>query len=178
MNLQQLHTLLRKAKELCHHQEYVVVGSLSILGATKQPPREMVMSIDVDTYIKNDPGRTGQLQQSLGQGSMFEDDNGYYLDPISPDLPSFPQGWEQRLSREDFGDVIAYFIDPNDAAVSKYMRGEDRDMRWCRAGLKSDLLNIHIIEERIASAPCLDGELRAARARIALHKKSLKLAST
>jgi hypothetical protein len=175
VNLQQLHALLTKAKELCQHQEYVIVGSLSILGSISQPPREMVMSIDVDTYIKNDPGRTTLLQQPLGQGSVFEDVNGYYLDPVSPNLPSFPQGWQERLKKVDFGDVTAYFVDPNDAAVSKYMRGEDRDLRWCRAGLKSALLNIHIIEQRIASAPCLDGELQAARIRIAKHKKSLKL---
>lgn len=178
MNLQHLHALLSKAKELCQHQEYVIVGSLSILGTISQPPREMVMSIDVDTYIKNDPGRTEALQEPLGQGSIFEDVNGYYLDPISPDLPSFPSGWQERLKRVDFGDVTAYFVDPNDAAVSKYMRGEDRDLRWCRAGLKSALLNIDAIEQRIASAPCLDGELRAARKRIARHKNSLKLGNT
>ena len=96
----------------------------------------MVMSIDVDTYLKNDPQRTHELAQALGQGSVFEDEFGYYLDPVSPSLPSFPEGWQERLIPLDFGDVKAFFVQPDDVAVSKYMRGEERDLRWLLAGLK------------------------------------------
>jgi hypothetical protein len=137
----------------------------------------MVVSIDVDTYMRADPGRTGDLSEALGQGSDFENEFGYYLDPVSPNLPSFPQGWQDRFIEIDFGDVRAYFVEPNDVAVSKYMRGEERDMRWLRAGLKVGLLDIDVIERRIGSAPALDGELPAARKRIAMHRKSLKLVS-
>lgn len=175
MNRAQLHALLRKASELSGHEEFVIVGSLSILGAVSDPPDAMVMSIDVDAYMKADPGRTGDLCDALGQGSPFEDEFGYYLDPVSPNLPSFPQGWQDRLMLIDFGNVRAFFVEPNDVAVSKYMRGEERDLRWLRSGLKDQLLDIDIIERRIGSAPCLDGELPAARKRIAAHRKSLKL---
>lgn len=41
----------------------------------------MVVSIDVDTYLKNDPQRTGELVEALGQGSPFEDEHGYTLIP-------------------------------------------------------------------------------------------------
>ena len=54
------------------------------------------------------------------------------------------------------------------------MRGEERDMRWLLAGLKGGLLELDTIERRIASAPALDGELAAARKRIAQHKKRLQ----
>ena len=118
MNRQQLHVLLRQAKELSGHSEFVVVGSLAILGAISKPPDEMVMSIDVDTYMKADPGRTGELNEALGQGSPFEDQYGYYLDPVSPNLPSFPEGWQDRLIQHDFEDVRAFFVEPNDVAVS------------------------------------------------------------
>lgn len=69
MNRAQLHALLRKASELSGHEEFVIVGSLSILGAVSDPPDAMVMSIDVDAYMKADPGRTGDLCDALGQGS-------------------------------------------------------------------------------------------------------------
>lgn len=98
-----------------------------------------------------------------------------YLDPVSPNLPSFPEGWEDRLILIDFDDVRAFFVDPNDVAVSKYVRGDERDMRWLREGLKSGLLNIETIERRIGSAPTLAGELPAARKRIAGHRKRLQL---
>ena len=75
----------------------------------------------------------------------------------------------------DFGDVKAFFVQPDDVAVSKYIRGEERDLRWLLAGLKSGLLDMHTIERRIASAPALEGELPAARKRMARHRKALKL---
>ena len=130
MNREQLHALLTQAKAIVHHTDFVIVGSLSILGAVSDPPRTMVMSIDVDTYLKNDPQRTYELAQALGQGSVFEDEFGYYLDPVSPSLPSFPEGWQERLIPLDFGDVKAFFVQPDDVAVYKYMRGEERDLRW------------------------------------------------
>ncbi len=176
MNRAQLHALLHRAKELSGHSEFVIVGSLAILGAVADPPDAMVVSIDVDTYLKADPGRTGELSDALGQGSPFEDEHGYYLDPVSPHLPSFPEGWQQRLILIDFGDVRAFFVEPNDVAVSKYIRGDERDMRWLREGLSSGLLNMDVIERRIGSAPTADDtELPAARRRIAGHRKRLKL---
>lgn len=173
MNREQLHALLSEARQQVQHAEFVIVGSLAILGAVAEPPRTMVMSIDVDTYLKNDPQRTGELVQALGQGSAFEDEHGYYLDPVSPNLPSFPAGWQDRLVQIDFGDVKTFFVEANDVAVSKYMRGEDRDLRWLLAGLKAGLIDLDVIERRVGSAPALDGELAAARKRIAQHRKRL-----
>jgi hypothetical protein len=112
----------------------------------------------------------------LGQGSAFEDEHGYYLDPVSPNLPSFPEGWQDRLIQLDFGEVRAFFVEPNDVAVSKYIRGDERDMRWLREGLISGLLNIDTIDRRIGSAPTADDdELPAARKRMAGHRKRLNL---
>lgn len=176
MNRLQLHALLREAQRLSGHKEFVIVGSLAILGAVADPPDGMVMSIDVDTYMKSDPGGTGALSGALGQGSPFEDEHGYYLDPVSPHLPSFPEGWQDRLVLIDFGDVQAYFVEANDVAVSKYIRGDERDMRWLREGLRSGLLNIDAIERRIASAPTAeDSKLPKARRRIAGHRRRLKI---
>jgi hypothetical protein len=176
LNRLQLHALLRKAKELSGHTEFVIVGSLAILGAVADPPDAMVVSIDVDTYMKADPGRTGELCEALGQGSPFEAEHGYYLDPVSPNLPSFPEGWESRLIQIDFGDVRAFFVEANDVAVSKYIRGDERDMRWIREGLISGLLSMDAIERLIGSARTAENwELPAARKRMAGHKKRLKL---
>ena len=146
MNRGQLEVLLQQARARTGHQEFVIVGSLAILGAVVAPPTTMVTSIDVDAYLKNDPQRTGELRNALGQGSPFEDEHGYYLDPVSPALPSFPAKWQERLIELNFDGIKALFVEPNDVGVSKYIRGEDRDLRWLRAGLKSKLLNIDIME--------------------------------
>lgn len=174
MTLDEIERLLREARQRVGHTDYVIVGSLAVLGVITDPPDSMVMSVDVDLYIKADPGRTGELKFSLGQGSEFEEEWGYYLDPVSPQLPSFPEGWNERLIRHDFGDVSAHFVSPNDIAVSKYIRGEPRDLRWLKVGLRIGLLDLDVIERMVGSAPALEGEASAARRLIKRHRLWLK----
>jgi len=176
VDLSQIEALLKAAKDITNHDEYVIIGSLSILGInTEQLPAEMKKSVDVDLYIKNDPNRTPELNNALGEGSDFDIANGYYADPCSPGLASLPEGWEDRLIEYNFGEVKAFFLDPNDAAVSKYIRGGERDHKWIQAGLKAGLLKMDIIERRIGSAPTLEGELEAARKQMAQDRQDLGL---
>lgn len=164
MDLDQLQTLLIEAKRLSKHKEFVVVGSLSILGVARKSseiPARMLMSIDVDCYIPADPGRIFELKERLGEGSEFEEQHGYFLDPISPQLPMLPDQWKHRLIPVDLEDgIVVRFLDPNDAAVSKYARCDVRDRQWIRAGLEAGLLSAPIIETRFRQTPFLDAAER------------------
>jgi hypothetical protein len=161
MDLSKLETLFEEAQKLSGHSEFVVVGSLSILGVVQRgrvPPR-MLMSIDVDCYTRKDPQRIFELNQALGKGSAFEAANGYFLDPVSPGLPTLPENWDARLIRVPLKHGIkAFFLDPNDAAVSKYARGEPRDREWIRAGITAGLLSVPIIASRLRDTMFLDDE--------------------
>ena len=150
MNADSLFLLLAEAKKLCGHAEYVVVGSLSVLGLAEVTaiPGDMTMSIDADCFTLHDPGRVLDLQDRLGEGSAFHQAHGIYLDPVSPKLPTLPEGWEGRLIRQQRGKVIAHFLEPNDAAVSKLARGEDRDLRWVRAGAKAGIVSMPTVALR------------------------------
>lgn len=163
MDLGQLQALFVEARKLTKHAEFVVVGSLSILGIVQgnEIPAQMLMSIDVDCFTKKDPGRIHELKEALGEGSPFDAKHGYYLDPVSPDLPMLPEQWEYRLIpvQLDAG-IVVYFLDPNDAAVSKYARCDARDRRWIRAGLDAGLLSAPVIESRFRQTPFLDAEER------------------
>jgi len=163
VDLKDLQKLFERAKDLSHHTEFVVVGSNSVLGVPLDrglPPR-MTMSIDVDAYTMKDPGRVFDLEAQLGQGSAFELENGYYLDPVSPTLPTLPDGWEARLFKVKFdGGLVIYFLEPNDAAVSKYARGEPRDREWLQAGLAAGVLSSAIIEYRMHETVFADDEER------------------
>jgi hypothetical protein len=159
MELKDLELLLAEANRRLGHSEFVIVGSLSVLGVLgKHPvPARMVLSIDVDCFTPADPDRIFDLSESLGPGSEFERAHGYYLDPVSPALPSLPDNWQHRLIRTPLaGGITASFLDPNDAAVSKYARGEPRDRQWIRAGLKAGLLSAPIIASRFRHTPFLD----------------------
>ena len=160
VNLQQVIVALQHARDISGHADYVVIGSLSILGVEDghSIPEEMSMSIDIDCYTKADPPRIFDLVAPLGEDSPFRIEHGYYLDPVSPHLPSLPEGWEARMLRIDRGDLHIWFIDPNDAAISKYARSEPRDLRWIRAGLTSGLISLPTVKYRLRSTTFLDTE--------------------
>ncbi|MFN0038651.1 MAG: DUF6036 family nucleotidyltransferase [Burkholderiales bacterium] len=159
MDLGKLEILFEQAKRLTGHTEFVVVGSLSALGIAqgRQIPARMLMSIDVDCYTRQDPARVFDLRKALGEGSAFEAAHGYYLDPVSPSLPTLPSQWEFRLIRVPLHKgITVFFLDPNDAAVSKYARGEPRDREWIQAGLAAGLLSAPVIESRFRDTTFLD----------------------
>jgi hypothetical protein len=160
MDLSHLQALFSEAKRLTKHKEFVVVGSLCVLGIVQRSsdiPARMLISIDVDCYTKADPGRIFELEEKLGKGSKFEEQHGYYLDPISPALPTLPDQWEYRLIPVALKeDILVFFLDLNDAAVSKYARCDVRDREWIRAGLGAGLVSAPIIESRFRQTPFLD----------------------
>lgn len=180
MELASLEQLLLAAKERIAHTEYVVVGSLSILGVLRERPvpERMLMSRDVDCYTRNDPGRVFELQDELGEGGPFDQTHGYCLAPVSPSLPTLPDKWEHRLLEVALASGIrAHFLDPNDAAVSKYARGDRRDREWLRAGLSAGLLSVPIIESRFRQTRFLD-DAESRRARGLLREDEVWLAGT
>jgi hypothetical protein len=158
MTLDALFDLLHAAQRLCGHAEYVVVGSVSVLGMSEVTalPADMTVSIDADCYTRLDPGRIFELQGALGEHSAYHRAHGIYLDPVSPKLPTLPEGWESRLIRLERGGVIAAFLDPNDAAISKLARSEPRDLRWVRAGIQAGLVALPVLRLRSRSTSYLD----------------------
>ena len=161
VDLTDLQKLFAEAKKLIGASEFVVVGSLSILAViagSKAPPR-MPMSIDVDCFTRNEPLRIFELERALGQGSPFEAKHGFYLDPMSAQALTIPVQWESRLLRVPLEEGIAVlFLDVNDAAVSKYARGEPRDRAWIQAGLGATLLSAPVIESRFRQTDFFDAD--------------------
>jgi hypothetical protein len=164
MNVDALFKLLAEAKRLCGHTEYVVIGSLSVLGMSDVAaiPADMTMSIDADCYTLSDPGRVMDLRPALGEGSPFHKQHGIYLDPVSPKLPTLPDHWESRLLKMNRDGVLAHFLEPHDAAVSKLARGEPRDVRWVLAGARSNILSLPTVAVRMKSANFLDDDEKKA----------------
>ena len=170
MRREDLRLLFARARDLCDETDYVVLGSLAVLGHAGEVPPRMAASLDVDAFSKSDPGRIFELASALGQGSPFEAEHGYYLDPISPRVATLPDGWEERLLRIQLEpDLVGWFLEPNDAAVSKYARMEPRDREWIRPGLRAGVLSMAIIEARVRQTTFLDA-IESARARQALEE--------
>jgi hypothetical protein len=85
-------------------------------------------------------------------------------------VATLPSGWESRLTRIQLEPVFAaWFLEVNDAAVSKYARMEPRDREWIRPGLRAGVLSLAILDARFAETTFLDAD-EAARARRALEE--------
>ncbi len=173
MTLDQVFKLIDEARARTKHRDFVIVGSHAALGLAEHAkiPKDMAMSMDLDCYLRDDPDRTAQsakdLANDLGEGSEFHAREGFYLDVVSPWLPTLPEGWESRLLTIERNGTRAWFIDPDDAAISKYARGEPRDQRWSRAGLDAGLISMPKVQARLARTGFLDAaEEQIARRRI------------
>ena len=160
MNLDAMFHLFQEAQRLTSHPDFVVVGSLSILGLERdfEIPDDMTLSNDVDCYTKSDPPRIFDVQGALGENSPYHLKANYYLDPVSPSLPSLPEGWQERLIQVEREGVRAWFLEPNDAALSKYARGEPRDIRWIRSGLLHGVVSMPVVSARLRTTGFLDLE--------------------
>ena len=161
MNLESVARLLRAAAHATKHRHFVIVGSLSAIGASTDPPARMVQSIDVDMFPKLAPERLEEISRLVGEGSDFHIEHGYYADALSPATLSMPARWESRLIQMPLsGGVTAWFLDPNDAAASKLVRSAQNDLEWVDAGLRAGLLSAEHIAARLRSIEnALAGEI-------------------
>lgn len=179
MKLKSLLSLLEQARSVLGHTEYVVIGSLSILALEEftQIPPEMSMSIDVDAYTRKDPDRIFDLMPLLGEDSAFHRDHGIFLDAVSPHVATLPEGWEARMLKVEHDGLLVWFLDPNDAAVSKLARLQENDVRWVLEGVRAGLVSVPMVRARFKTASFLDAA-EAQRAQEGLNHIILALGST
>ena len=171
MNIGQLDRLLTEVSKKHHVKTFVVMGSLTVLALIddRRIPDAMTVSVEVDAYPENDPGRAFDIAGDFGLGSGFEQENGFYFDAVSPALPTLPDGWEQRMiPRALPGGTLVKFIEPHDAAIAKYSRGAPKDMQWIRAGIDASILSVATLEYRFRQTVFADDpERERVRAAIA-----------
>jgi hypothetical protein len=85
-------------------------------------------------------------------------------------VATLPEGWKDRLMRIELEPgLVAWFLEPNDAAVSKYARMEPRDREWIRPGLTAGVLSLAMLEARFAQTVFLDAS-ESSRARGAFEE--------
>ncbi len=171
MNIEQLDKLFTAVSKKHHAKTFIIIGSLTVLGLIndRKIPDAMIVSAEVDAYPEDDPDRAFEIADDFGLGSAFEQENGYYYDAVSPDLPTLPQGWEKRLIAYLLpGGTLLKFIEPHDAAIAKYARGERKDLQWISAGIAASILSVATLEYRFRETVFADDpERERVRAAIA-----------
>jgi hypothetical protein len=114
----------------------VVIGSQSILGQFPNAPIALCASMEADVYPLNRPERADLVDGSIGEGSFFHEQYGYYAQGVSESTAVLPAGWKKRLVRvrnANTGGTEGLCLEVHDLAISKYVAGRDKDLEFTRA---------------------------------------------
>jgi hypothetical protein len=176
MRLPQLQEIIREASLLAARKQFVLFGSQAVHAITKDPPAEVLMSRECDVWLQDEPAVGERLRSNLGPTSPFQQAKGFYLDPLPPDLPVVPKGWEQRLVDLMVDDIRVSCLEIHDLIVSKLGAGRLKDYEFIAAVLMARLAHADEVIERIRTFPDPHTQaLLLARLRIATEATDVRL---
>jgi len=133
MKRSEIEHVLRAAKEIAGEDEFILIGSQSVLGAFPDAPLALRRSIELDLYPKRHPEKSDLIDGAIGERSLFHETHGYYAHGVSPETAQLPAGWENRLVRissENTGGAIGWCLDVHDLAFSKLAAGRPKDLEF------------------------------------------------
>lgn len=144
---------MREAVRITGEREYFLIGSQAVHAATRRPPGEVLLSQECDLYPRNFVHAAQLLHSQLGRGSAFARRNGFFVDVVTPEIASLPEGWMKRLKPLRLGNGTAYCLDIHDLLVSKLAAGRIKDLEFAGAILKRKIANVSSLRRRINQLP-------------------------
>jgi hypothetical protein len=168
MTREQFEHAVRAAGAVLDEDEILVIGSQAIHATLSGPlPPEARRSIEVDIAVAGDASgeRADLLDGSIGELSMFHATFGYYAQGVVESTAILPAGWRERLvpfATPGTGGVTALCLEPHDLWVSKAIAHRPKDVEFCEALLREELVESALLRERLASVPDLPGKRREA----------------
>jgi hypothetical protein len=160
MRRDQFEHVIAAAAEVCGEREIVVIGSQAILGNAEEPPESMLFSMEADVYPREDPAKAIEIDGSLGDGSHFQSQFGYYAHGVGPETAVAPAGWEGRLVRVDIpprpgqaDGPVALCLEVHDLVLAKCAAGRDRDWHFARDALAAELVRVEELRRRLKDLP-------------------------
>ena len=133
MTRSQLEHIIRAAGMIADDEDIVVIGSQSVLGQFPDAPEELLVSHEADVYPRTHPDRADLIDGSIGEGSPFEREYGYYAHGVGPETAVLPAGWEGRLVRVANANtrlVRGWCLEVHDLAVAKLVAGREKDIEF------------------------------------------------
>ena len=92
-----LQHIIRAAAAIADENEFIVIGSQTILGRYRNAPEALLQSTEADIYVRNRPELADLIEGALGELSPFENTFGYRADGVGPETARLPSEWETRL---------------------------------------------------------------------------------
>jgi hypothetical protein len=136
MTRSELEHLIGSAGAVSGDREIVIMGSQSILGQFPDAPVALLASMEADVIPLNQAGHSDLIDASMGEGSKFHEQFGYYAQVVSGDTATLPVGWRSRLisvCNPNTRGVTGLCLEVHDLAISKYASGRDKDLEFTQS---------------------------------------------
>lgn len=133
MKRSEIEHVLRAAKAIAGEDEFILIGSQSVLGAFPDAPLALRRSIELDIFPKRHPEKADLIDGAIGERSLFHETHGYYAHGVGPETARLPAGWESRLVRvcnENTGGAVGWCLEVHDLAFSKLAAGRPKDIEY------------------------------------------------
>lgn len=166
----ELEHLIRAAGAIAGDAQIVVIGSQSVLGQFPDAPPTLLASMEADVYPLNRPDLADLVDGSIGEGSFFHEQYGYYAQGVSESTAVLPAGWKKRLvrvSNANTGGVAGLCLEIHDLAISKYTAGREKDLEFTRALVRHGMTRRATLLARAAATRLDPARRRLVQARIA-----------
>ena len=118
--------------------------------------------MEADLYPANKPELADLVDGSIGEGSHFHEQFGYYAQGVGPNTATLPFGWEKRLVpilNSNTAGVEGLCLDVHDLAIAKYVAGRPKDLDFTRELARHRIIRRVTLLDRIA-ATAIDVPLR------------------
>lgn len=85
----------------------------------------------------------------MGRNSAFARKHGFYVDVVTPDIASLPNGWQKRLKQLRYGRITAYYLEIQDLLASKLAAARLKALDMAGAILTLRLARVPTLRARL-----------------------------
>jgi hypothetical protein len=152
MTRAQLEHIIRAAGAIADTEDLVVIGSQAVLGQFPDAPEDLLVSTEADVFPRNDPGRSDLIDGSIGEGSPFQREFGYYAHGVDETTAILPAGWRDRLilvAGENTRFVRGWCLEIHDLAIAKYAAGREKDLDFTKVLARHAMVTRDTLEQRL-----------------------------
>jgi hypothetical protein len=159
MRRENIDHILRAAAGVTGQNKFVLVGSAAVILRLKHVPLEMMYTPEIDIYAPDaeDVEVVSELiDGSIGQGSRFHSNFGYYGDGVSPATAKMPADWMSRaIGYRPPGEtaLVAIVPDIDDIGLAKLVAWREKDQTWLRTAANANVISLQRMVERLKTMP-------------------------
>ncbi len=161
MKKYELKIALKAAARVAGEREFFIIGCQAIHAHCKRPPAEVLLSQECDLWPRAHPESAAALDRELGRNSAFARKHGFYVDVVTPDIATLPEGWEKRVKPFRVGRITAFCLELHDLLASKLAAGRLKDLELAGAMLRLRLARVSTLRARLAKLIPVSARARA-----------------